>query len=140
MHSILRVDIQEAAGSIQLCAGQISGTKAAMHAIHDSFHSAQCEAVLPLDANNAFNSLNREVALHNIQSPCPPLAAILINTYHAATELFVEDTTIFSREATTQGACLLYALGILPLIQQTTEDFLQYGTQGMPQLQEPYAT
>ena len=90
VHSILRVDIQEAAGSIQLCAGQISGTKAAMHAIHDSFHSAQCEAVLLLDANNAFNSLNHEVALRNIESPCPSFAAILINTYHAATELFVD--------------------------------------------------
>ena len=100
MLSILRVDIQEAAGSTQLCAGQISGTEAAIHAIHDSFHSAQCEAVLLIDANNAFNSLNREAALRNIQNLCPPFATILI-TYCAATELFIQDTIIFSREGTT---------------------------------------
>ena len=126
--SILRVDIQEAAGSIQLCAGQISGTEAAIHAIRDSFHSAQCEAVLLIDANNAFNSLNREAALRNIQILCPAFATILINTYHAATELFVQDTIIFSREGTTQGdplAMPTYALGILPLIQRSTGDILQ---------------
>ncbi|KAL5467485.1 hypothetical protein EMCRGX_G031714 [Ephydatia muelleri] len=126
--SILRVDIQEAAGSIKLCAGQISGTEAAIHAIRDSFHSAQCEAVLLIDANNAFNSLNREAALRNIQILCPPFATILINTYRAATELFVQDTIIFSREGTTQGdplAMPMYALGILPLIQRSTGDILQ---------------
>ena len=128
MLSILRVDIQEAAGSIQLCVGQISGTEAAIHAIRDSFHSAQCEAVLLIDANNAFNSLNREVALRNIQILCPPFATYLINMYRAATELFVQDTIISSREGTTQGdplAMPMYALGILPLIQRSTGDVLQ---------------
>eukprot|EP00731_Ephydatia_muelleri_P026168 Em0018g268a len=108
--SILRVDIQEAAGSIKL---------------------SQCEAVLLIDANNAFNSLNREAALRNIQILCPPFATILINTYRAATELFVQDTIIFSREGTTQGdplAMPMYALGILPLIQRSTGDILQVWT------------
>ena len=29
-----------------------------------------------VDASNAFNCLNRQVALHNIQTLCPPLANI----------------------------------------------------------------
>ena len=112
---------------IQLCAGQITRTEAAIHATRDSFHSAQCEAVLLIDAN-AFNSLNREVALRNIQSLCPSFATILINTYHTATELFVQDTTIFSRKGPTQRdplAMPMYALGILPLIHRSTGDILQ---------------
>ena len=57
--TVLRTDIQEAAGSLQLCAGQISGVEAAEHAIHDSFNSESCQAALLIDATNAFNCLNR---------------------------------------------------------------------------------
>ena len=35
---------------------------------------------LLINASNAFNSLNRETALHNIQRLCPSLATALINT------------------------------------------------------------
>ena len=38
------------------------------------------EAVLLVDAKNAFNCLNREAALRNIRYLCPPLATILIST------------------------------------------------------------
>ena len=54
------------------------------------------EAVLLVDASNAFNSLNRQVVLHSIQRLCLLLAAILINTYRAPTELFVDGDTILS--------------------------------------------
>ena len=37
--TVLGTDIQKAAGSNQLCAGQISGVEAAVHAVHDSFNS-----------------------------------------------------------------------------------------------------
>ena len=72
--------------------------------------------------------ISTKAALHNIQILCPPFATILLNTYRAATELFVQDAIIFSREGTTQGdplAMPMYALGILPLIQRTTGDILQ---------------
>ena len=46
-------------------------------------------AVLLVDADNAFNRLNREVALHNIQYTCPPLATILGNIYRVPSRLFV---------------------------------------------------
>ena len=77
--AVLGTDIQKAAGSLQLCAGQISGVEAAVHAVHDSFNSDSCQAALLIDATNAFNCLNCEAALHNIQHLCPSSSTILIN-------------------------------------------------------------
>ena len=79
--SILRDDIQKAASSHQLCAGQIAGVEAAVHKVRSSFLQEDNEAILLADASNAFNSLNRMVALYNIQQICPSFAPILINTY-----------------------------------------------------------
>ena len=45
-----------------------------MHAVRKSFCDDGTEAVLLVDARNAFNRLNRKVALNNIQFICPPLA------------------------------------------------------------------
>ena len=73
--------------------------------------------------------ISTKAALRNIQILCPPFVTILINTYRAATELFVQDAIIFSREGTTQGdplAMPIYALGILPLIQRITGDIVWY--------------
>ena len=52
--SVIGKDIQKAAGSIQLCAGQPSGIEAAIHAMSDLFHQEDTEAVLLVDADNAF--------------------------------------------------------------------------------------
>jgi len=116
----LKADIQEAAGPMQLCAGQMAGIEAAVHAINASFQCANTEAVLLVDASNAFNSLNREAALHNIRHLCPSLATILINIYREATDLFVDGCTLLSQEGTTQGdplAMPMYALATIPLIK-----------------------
>ena len=88
--NITRQDIQEVAGSMQLCAGQISGTETAVHAVRTMFHKEETEALLLVDASNAFDSLNRQTALHNIQRLCPSLATALINTYRAPSELYVD--------------------------------------------------
>ena len=122
--TVTKSDIQEAAGSLQLCAGQISGMEAAVHAIKESFQNEETEAVLLVDASNAFNSLNREAALHNIRYLCPSLSTIVINIYRDATELFVDGTVLFSEEGTTQGdplAMPLYALATTPLINHLSE-------------------
>ena len=78
---ITRSDIQEATGSVQLCAGQISGIEAAVHAVNTLFQQENTEDILLVDVSNAFNSLNRLSALYNIRHLCPPLATALINTY-----------------------------------------------------------
>ena len=69
--SMTSADIQDVAGSLQLCAGQPAGVEAVVHAMKESFESNDTEAVLLVDATNAFNSLNRKVALHNVRQLCP---------------------------------------------------------------------
>ena len=59
-------------------AGQDGGCEAAVHAMRSVFQALETEAVLLVDANNAFNSLNRKAALHNISIICPSLAQTLI--------------------------------------------------------------
>ncbi len=49
------------------------------------------EAALLVDAANAFNSLNRAVALQNIRKLCPSSGNVLVNCYRVPTdELFVD--------------------------------------------------
>ena len=71
--STTKSDMQDASGCLQLCTGQLSGIEATVEAVRTAFESDENEAVLLADASNAFNSLNRQVTLHNI----------LINTYRA---------------------------------------------------------
>ena len=65
--TVTRLDIQEAAGPLQVCAGQIFGIEAAVHAVESLFQQEETEAILLVDAKNAFNSLNRLSAPHNIR-------------------------------------------------------------------------
>ena len=81
-----------------------------------------------IDATNAFNSLNRQATLRNIQHLCPSFSTILINTYRVDVALYIEGTTLFSEEGTTQGdplAMLMYALGVLPLVDCISGDLMQ---------------
>ena len=115
-----QTDLQDAAGPLQLCAGQIAGIEAAVHAMKTALEDDDTEAVLLVDASNAFNSLNRRVALHNIRYLCPSLATILINIYRDPTELFVDGHVLSSEEGTTQGdplAMPMYALATIPLMK-----------------------
>ena len=79
------------------------------------------DAVLLVDADNAFNRLNRKAALHNIGVLCPALSTILKNTYSISAQLFVGGEVILSEEGTTQGdplAMPMYAIGVVPLIRE----------------------
>ena len=118
---LTRQDVQEAAGSLQLCAVQPSGVEAAIHAVRSIFEDSSTDCVLLVDASNAFNSLNRQTALHNILHICPALAKIIINCYRSASDLFVYGSQLKSEEGTTQGdplAMPFYALATLPLIKE----------------------
>jgi len=70
----LRTEIQQASGPIQLCAGLEAGCEAAIHAMLQLFRNDDSDAVILVDADNAFNRLNRSVALWNIQFICPTLS------------------------------------------------------------------
>ncbi len=119
--SITRGDILEAVGTDQLYAGQTAEVEAAIHSIRDHYRNPEVEAVLLVDATNAFNSLNREDALHNAKHLCPTIATALSNFYCCSTELFCDKNILWSQEGTTQGdplAMPFYALSTLPLIRR----------------------
>lgn len=114
-------DIQDAAGPLQVCAGHLSGCEAAVHAMRRVFETPGTDAVILVDASNAFNSLNRQTALRNIQQLCPTLSKVLINTYREDVNLFIDGEVLLSQEGTTQGdplAMAMYAIAITPLIHR----------------------
>ena len=119
--TITKWDLQEIAGSAQLCAGQVAGIEAAIHAMRETFLDSDTEAILLVDASNAFNSLNRKAALLNIKHTCPTLTTVLINIYRNSSELVIDKLSLSSEEGTTQGdplAMPMYALAVVPLICQ----------------------
>ena len=76
------------------------------------------EAVLLVDASNAFSSLNREASLRNICIHYRVLAAMLTNIYKTHCMLFIDANHILSQEGTTQGdllAMTMYAIAPYPL-------------------------
>ena len=78
---IAKKDVQQAAGFLQVCVGQDAGAEAAIHAMYDLFQQDETEAVLSVDAENAFNSINRKAMLHNMSITCPILSTFVSNCY-----------------------------------------------------------
>ena len=79
---IFKKDITDAARPLQLSAGQEAGAEAAIHATRDIFENEDTEAVLLIDAENVFSSINQKVILHHLNfistiSLRIPLTAIL---------------------------------------------------------------
>ena len=93
--------------------------EAAIHAMRKIFEQDETDAVVLVDASNAFNRLHRQVALHNIQIIAPSLSTVLINTYRLPSRLFVTGgKELLSKEGTTQGdnlAMAFYGLSTIPL-------------------------
>ena len=122
---ILKNEIEEAAGPLQLCAGQDGGCEAAVHAMKLIFQEESTQAALLVDAINAFNSINRHSALHNINVLCPPLSQVLVNRYRKPIRLFIQGSgELSSTEGTTQGdplAMAMYAIAITPLMTKLKE-------------------
>ena len=103
--SIVRKDVLEVTGSIQLCAGQESGCQVGIHAMRKSLEDDTTEAALLVDAQNVFNLLNRQLALVNIHALCPSIAVILTNFYREDASLFVDQETILSKEGVIPWQC-----------------------------------
>ena len=95
---VARDDIQRVVGCLQLCAGQEAVCEAGIQAMRSLFEDDTVEAVLLVDASNAFNSLNREAAILNTRILCPILAPMLTNTYRSPARLFIGGENILSLE------------------------------------------
>ena len=118
---LVKTDVMEATGPAQLCGGQPAGCEASVHALCSLFDNPASEGVYLVDAKNAFNQLNCQSILQNMQVIFPSLAPILINCYFNPAALFIPTSeTIWSKKETTQGDPLgmaMYAIGVTPLIQ-----------------------
>ena len=100
---MLKQDVIDASGSIQVCARLKCGSEAEIHAMH-KLGADDNDTVLLIDASNAFNSLNRSASLHNIRILCPTLATLAINTDRGPAGLFITGgKEIKSAEGTAQG-------------------------------------
>ena len=119
--AVIRSDIREVVGSLQLCIGQRLGCEVSIHALNKIYEEEETEAILIVDPSNAFNRLNRKATLSNAMNLCPAISTILVNTYRSDPCLFIDGETIMSKEGTTQGdplAMVMYAIAIMPLNKQ----------------------
>ena len=128
--SVLRKDVIASVGSLQVCTGHDAGCEAAMHAMHSIFDEENTEAVLLIDAGNAFNAVNRKVFLHNVRIVCPEIATYVYNCYATSARLFIfGGSELKSEEGTTQGdpiAMTVYALATIPLLLMVLEITAQF--------------
>ena len=117
---ILKKDVMHAPGSLQLCAGQEAGAKAVIRAMTDIYNDKHSEAVLLVDAENLFNSINRNVMIHNVSVVCPAISTYVSNCYQSAARLFViGGKEVSLKEVTTQSdptSMGTHALGMTPLL------------------------
>ena len=85
------------------------------------FADVDKDAVLLIYDENAFNSINCKVMLHNLKFTCPIIATCIISYYATSSRLFIVGWgEILSSEGIPQGdptAMGAYALDILPLIK-----------------------
>ena len=103
--TVTKGDVQEVSGAVQLCAGQICGTETAVHTVTSLFQQEETEAMLLVDASNAFNRLNRLVALHNIHHLCPSLATTPTDHQHNCLLMAVFSTPVKVQHKGTPWPC-----------------------------------
>ena len=125
---VLKEEIMEACGTLQTCSGVQSGIEAATHAMASKFENEESEAVLLVDAKNAFNSMNRMNALRTVSKVCPEFYQYLHNTYQVPTRQYIsgskEGQLIMSKEGSTQGdtaAMPMFGINTRPIIESLHE-------------------
>ena len=110
-----------ATGPMQTCGGARSGVEAAVHAMSGLFDDSTTEGILFVDADNAFNRLNLQAALHNISFICPEISMFLNNVFKSPTPFYIEQHVIISWEGTTQGdvaALQMYSIATKPMVYE----------------------
>ena len=85
----LKNELMSVGSNYQFCLGQKCGIEYAIHTLRDQYSKTSADAVLLVDAENAFNSLNRKLALKNVKNTCPSLLTATKNSYSNPSKLFV---------------------------------------------------
>ena len=84
------------------------------------FNEEGADGILLIDATNAFNQMNRAMAMHNIRITCKEIALYIINTFRSSSRLLISGGgEISSQEGTTQGDPLAmpwYAINTVHMI------------------------
>ena len=112
-----------------MCLGQKSSIEHAIHALRRRFLEDRTEGILLIDAMNAFNSLNKDLALKNIRKLCPSIYTAIRNSNKTPSDLFIDKRVIKSQEGTTQGdptAMAMYGVATLPLINMLEDQNLTH--------------
>ena len=112
---------QNATGPMQACGGTRSGVEAAVHTMSGLFDDSTAECILFVDADNAFNRLNRQAAPHNKSCICLEVSTFLKNVFKSPTTFYIKQHVIMSREGTTQGdfaAMQMYSIATKPMVYE----------------------
>lgn len=126
---ITRAEPAEACGSLQLCCGLDSGVEGGIHAARQFWeaHSTEPEiGFLQVDADNAFNRLDKTAMLWVVRHEWPSGAMFIFNCYkHHAFLVIHGDSgelhSLLSQTGVAQGCPLsmfLYGLTLVPLIKK----------------------
>ena len=118
--SVLKNDVIDCAGSLQVCAGQEAGIEAVVHSLNSLYNDENTDAVFLVDAGNAFNSLEREVFLQNISYICLAISVFVKNLLLLSpSRLFIIGVKeLKPNKGTTQGdpvSMAIYDIGVTPL-------------------------
>ena len=101
----------------------VTGEKV-QEAMRNFIDDDQSDGILLIDADNAFNRVNRATALWNVRFTCPVMKYILINFYRSPSRIFMNgeggSCELLSQQPTTQGcplAMAMYAIALSPLLK-----------------------
>ena len=87
--AVMKENVIQASSSNQMCSGQDKGCSVAIHSMRQLFDDEGTEAVLLVDADNAFNRIKRKALLRNINMLYPIFGRYLNNCYRIRFRLFV---------------------------------------------------
>ncbi|XP_063537560.1 uncharacterized protein LOC134746918 [Cydia strobilella] len=111
---------------VQLGFGTKGGCEAAVHALRTCLINDQCEVLLKIDVKNAFNSLNRDALLAEVNNHAPELYNYLLNCYANPSKLLYKNHEISSEVGCQQGDPLgpaIFSLAINPVVQNLNSKF-----------------
>ena len=76
---IFKKDITDTAGLLYISSSQGVGAEVAIHTMRDIFTNEHTEPVVLTEAENALNSINRKVMLHNLNFAFAIIIAYITN-------------------------------------------------------------